>query len=54
MNNSVRVQVVQRMHQLLGYLSDLTLWQVPVVLQYLKQLALGELSYHTELVRSFE
>ena len=54
MNNSVGVQVIQRVHQLLGYLPDLTLRKVPVVLQYLKELALSELSYHAKLMRSFE
>ena len=54
MNDAVRVQVVQGVDKLLGYLPHFVLWQVAIVFQDLKQLSLRKLSDHAELMGGFE
>ena len=51
MDDAVRVQIVKRVHQLLGYLAHFIFWKIPVILEDLEQLTLGELGDHAKLVR---
>lgn len=48
------VQVVKRLHELLGNLSNLRLAKVAVIFQDFEQLSLCEFSDNTELVRCLE
>jgi len=50
----VAVQVVKRLHELLGNLSNLRLAKVAVIFQDFEQLSLCEFSDNTELVRCLE
>lgn len=54
MDDSVTVQVVESLDELLGNFADLRLTKVAVILKDLEELTLSELSDDTELVRSFE
>ena len=54
MDNSVTVQVVESLHELLGNLANFRLPQVAVILQNLEELTLGELSDDAELVGRLE
>ena len=53
-DDAMRMQIVKGVHQLLGDLAYLVLWEVPVVLQNLEELALSELRDHAELMRRLE
>ena len=50
MNNAVRMQVVQSVHQLLCDLANLILRQVPVVLKNFEKFTLCKLSDHAKLM----
>ena len=50
MDDSVTVQIVECLYELLGNLADFRLAQVTVILQDLEQLTLSELSDDAELV----
>lgn len=54
MDDSVTVQVVESLDELLSDFADLRLTKVAVILKDLEELTLSELSDDTELVRSFE
>ena len=54
MNNSVRMQIIQSMHQLLSDLANLILWKVSIIFKNFKQLTLSKLRDHAELVRCFK
>ena len=54
MDDSVTVQVVESLDELLSDFADLRLAKVAVILKDLEELTLSELSDDTELVRSFE
>ena len=54
MDNAMRMQIVESVHQLLSYFAHFVLGQVPVVLQDLEQLALRELGDHAKLVGGLE
>ena len=53
-NDAVRVQIVQRVYQLLSNFANFRLAKVPVVFKDLEEFTLGKLSNHAKLVRSFE
>lgn len=50
----MRVEIVERVHQLLGYLANFVFWKIPVILEDLEQLTLGELGNHAKLMRGLE
>ena len=54
MDDAVRMQIVESVHQLLSYFAHFVLRQVPVILQDLEQLALRELSDHAKLMGGLE
>ena len=54
MNDPVRVEVVKSMYQLLSNFTNFRLWQFSIVLQDFKELSLGELCDHAELMGSFK
>ena len=54
MDDSVTVQVVESLDELLSDFADLRLAKVAVILKDLEELTLSELSDDTELVRSFK
>jgi hypothetical protein len=53
-DNAVRVEIVERVHQLLGYLANFVFWKIPVVFEDLEQLTLSELGNHAKLMRGLE
>ena len=54
MDDAVRMEIVEGVHQLLSYFAHLVLRQIPVVLQDLEQLALCKLGDHAKLMRGLE
>ena len=54
MYDTMRMEIVKSVHQLLSDFADLVLWQVPVVLQDLEELTLRELGDHAEFVGCLE
>ena len=54
MDNSVRMQIIESMHQLLSDLANLILWKVSIIFKNFKQLTLSKLRDHAELMRCFK
>ena len=50
MDDAMAVQVVERMHQLLGDFAHFGLTEVPIVFKDLEQLTLGELCHNAEFM----
>ena len=54
MDNSMRMQIIQGMNQLLSNFTNLILWEVSIIFKNFKQLTLSKLRDHTELMRCFK